>query len=61
MKNPSLQVYDLQGKLVKQFALTKADTGSSQFYLSMGELASGNYIIKVTMKDWTESKQIIKK
>ena len=56
----SVQVYDMSGGLQKQFSLTKADTGSTQFYLSMGELPSANYIIKVSMNGWTESKQISK-
>jgi endoglucanase len=56
----SVQVYDMQGSLQKQFALSKPDAGASQFYLSIGELAAANYVIKVTMNGWTESKQIIK-
>jgi dienelactone hydrolase len=56
----SVQIYDMQGSLQKQFALSKPDVGSSQFYLSIGQLPTATYIIKVTMKDWTDSKQIIK-
>jgi endoglucanase len=56
----NVQVYDMQGRVAKQFALTKTDAGSSQFYLSIGELPSADYIIKATMNGWTESKQIVK-
>lgn len=56
----TVQVYDMQGRMQKQFALTKADAGSTQFYLSIGELPSANYIIKATMNGWSDSKQISK-
>jgi endoglucanase len=55
-----VQVYDMQGSLQKQFSLSKAEAGVVQYYLTIGQLAKANYVIKVTMKDWTESKQIIK-
>ena len=55
-----VQVYDMQGSLQKQFSLSKPGVGVVQYYLSIGQLAKANYLIKVTMKDWTESKQIIK-
>jgi hypothetical protein len=54
------QVYDMQGSLQKQFSLSKPNEGPVQYYLSIGQLAKANYIIKVTMNSWTESKQIIK-
>jgi hypothetical protein len=50
----------MQGGLQKQFSLTKADTGTVQFYLSIGELAAANYIIKATMSSWSQSKEVIK-
>jgi endoglucanase len=56
-----VQVYDMQGSLQKQFALSKPDAGTSQFYLSIGKLPAASYIIKVTMNGWTDSKQVIKK
>ena len=56
----TVQVYDMQGRAQKQFALNKTNRGISRFSLSIGELATGNYIIKVTMNKWTQSKQIIK-
>jgi endoglucanase len=56
----SVQVYDMQGSLQKQFSLSKTDAGTSQYYLSIGDLAKASYIIKVTMNGWTDSKQIIR-
>jgi hypothetical protein len=56
----SVQVINLQGAVQKQFSLTKADATTSQFYLSIGELAAASYILKVTMNGWNDSKQIIK-
>jgi endoglucanase len=56
----SVQVYNVSGALQKQFSLAKPDAGTSQYYLSIGTLSSGTYIIKVTMNSWTQSKQIIK-
>jgi endoglucanase len=56
----TVQIYDMQGGLQKQFSLTKADTGTVQFYLSIGELAAANYIIKATMSSWSQSKEVIK-
>jgi dienelactone hydrolase len=56
----TVQVYDILGSLQKQFSLSKPDGGTSQYYLSIGELAKATYIIKVTMTGWSESKQIIK-
>jgi predicted esterase len=56
----TVQVYDMEGSLQKQFSLSKPNEGPVQYYLSIGQLAKANYIVKVTMKNWTESKQIIK-
>jgi endoglucanase len=56
----NVQIFDMQGSLKKQFSLTKVDTGVSQFYLSIGEMTTGNYVLKVTMNSWTDSKQISK-
>jgi endoglucanase len=56
----NVQIYNMQGAVAKQFSLSKTDAASSQFYLSIGELAAANYIVKVTMNGWTDSKQISK-
>jgi hypothetical protein len=57
----TVQLYDIQGTLQKQFSLTKPDSGANQFYLSIGELPVGNYTVKVTMDSWTDSAGITKK
>jgi hypothetical protein len=56
----SVQVLDPQGTVQKQFSLTKNDAGPVQFYLTLGTLPAGNYVIKVTMGDWTETQPIVK-
>ena len=56
----SVQVYDMQGRLQKQFTFNKPNVGTQQMYLSIAELAAANYLVKVTMKGWTQTKQIIK-
>jgi predicted esterase len=56
----NVQVLSLSGALQKQFSLNKTVTGTSQFYLSIGELPAANYIIKASMNSWTQSTQIVK-
>jgi endoglucanase len=56
----SVQVYDAQGRLQKLFSLKKNDTGQVQYYLSIGELSAGTYIISAVMDGWSESKQIVR-
>ena len=56
----TVQIIDMQGKVQKQFTVTKPDAGSSQFYLSIGSLSAGTYILKATMNSWSQSQQIIK-
>jgi poly(3-hydroxybutyrate) depolymerase len=48
------------GSVVKEFSLNKASEGISQFYLSIGTLPAGSYILKAQMGNWSETKQIIK-
>ncbi|MGN6164855.1 MAG: T9SS type A sorting domain-containing protein, partial [Flavisolibacter sp.] len=55
-----VQIFDMTGALRKEFQLTKSQTGVSQTYLSIGDLTAGNYVIKVQMANWSESKQIVK-
>ncbi len=55
-----VQIVNLQGTVVKQFNLNKTNTGTSQFYLTIGELPTGQYILNATMKDWTLSQQLIR-
>lgn len=56
----NVQIYNMSGVLQKQFLVFKPDNSATQFYLSIGAIATGNYIIKVTMKGWTDSKTIVK-
>jgi endoglucanase len=57
--NVSVQVINLSGAVQKQFSFSKAD-GSTQFYISIGDLAAATYIVKVTMGTWSDSRQIVK-
>jgi endoglucanase len=56
----SVELYNASGILQKQFALSKPDKGRVQYYLSLGQVPAGNYIIKAVMNGWTKSRQIIK-
>ena len=56
-----VQVYSMSGALQKQFAINKAAAGSVRHSISVGALSPGNYIVKVTMNNWTQSKQINKR
>ena len=55
----NVQVADLAGAIRKTFTLSKP-TGSTQTYLSLGDLPTGVYILTVQIGDWTESKKISK-
>jgi endoglucanase len=57
--NISVQVINLAGAVQKQFSFSKA-AGSTQFYISIGDLAAATYIVKVTMGTWSDSRQIVK-
>jgi endoglucanase len=55
-----IQIYNMSGALQKQISLIKPNVGSIQYNLSMRQLAAGNYIMKVTINNLTDSKQISK-
>jgi hypothetical protein len=55
-----VQILSLQGTLLKQFALTKASATSSQYYVSIGDLPTGTYVVKASMQGWSESQQVSK-
>ncbi len=55
-----IEIIDMKGAVVKNFSLTKSNVGSSQSYLSIGNLQKGQYILKISMKDFTETKHLIK-
>jgi endoglucanase len=55
-----VEIYDMKGAVVKQFSVSKTAAGVSQSYLSIGDLQTGQYILKVSMNDYSETKQLIK-
>jgi hypothetical protein len=55
-----VEVLSLQGVVVKSFSLQKTAEGTQQFYLSVGELTTGTYILKTTMAEDTKTTQLIK-
>jgi endoglucanase len=55
-----VEIYDMKGAVVKQFSVSKPAAGVSQSYLSIGDLQAGQYILKVTLNDYSETKQLIK-
>jgi dienelactone hydrolase len=56
-----VQVIDMSGAVRKEFQLMKTQSGTTQFYLSAGEVPTGTYILKAQMTGWTESVKVIKK
>jgi endoglucanase len=57
--NVTVQVINAAGALQKQFSFSKT-AGSTQFYISIGDLPAATYTIKVSMTGWNDSTQIIK-
>jgi hypothetical protein len=55
----TVQVINAAGALQKQFSFSKT-AGSTQFYISIGDLPAATYTVKVSMSGWTDSAQIIK-
>jgi hypothetical protein len=53
-----VQLYDMSGSLKKEFTASKNLSGSTQTYLSSGNLPAGEYILKVSIGNWTESIKI---
>jgi endoglucanase len=50
-----VQILDASGNVQKDFPLTKDATGSMQTYLSISDLPSGSYSLKVTMSQWSST------
>jgi 5-hydroxyisourate hydrolase-like protein (transthyretin family) len=57
--NLKVEVVNMQGMTRKTVNLVK-QPGTNQFYLSLGDLPAGQYIIRLIMTEWTESRMIIK-
>ncbi len=55
-----IAVKDTKGEVVKQFQLVKKTSGTTQSYLSIGDLSAGTYTLELTMKDYVETKEIVK-
>jgi endoglucanase len=58
--NMDVQIIDVSGVVKKDFPMTKDVSGSIQTYLSIGDLTGGTYTVRVTMLQWSDSKQIVK-
>jgi hypothetical protein len=55
-----VQLYDMTGALKKSFTVKKTNSGILQTYLSLGTLATGTYVVRVTMNNWSESIKLLK-
>lgn len=61
-ENYSLEIKDEMGRMVKQlFSNRKMETGNYRFQYSIGDLPSGNYIVKLNGKISSMSKLIVNK
>ena len=50
-----VQILDAAGEVKKEFNFNKTSQSSTQLYLSAGDLAAGEYTIRVQMGQWTQS------
>jgi endoglucanase len=55
-----VEVVDATGTVDRDYPLTKDATGTTQSYLSIADLASGTYTLKVSMGAWSNTTQIVK-
>jgi hypothetical protein len=55
-----VQIIDMNGSVNREFNLNKSQAGSMQTYLSAGNLSSGQYILRVSIGDWSETQKITK-
>lgn len=53
-----VQLIDMSGIVRKEFSLVKNQAGAMQSYLSAGNLPAGEYILRVTVGQWSESKKV---
>lgn len=56
----NVRIIDMNGTVRKQFALSKGKAGSSQVYLSAGDLSTGQYILQLIMGKTIETRKISK-
>jgi len=52
-----VDIISLGGAVVKQFSFAK-QKGVAQKFLPVGELAKGNYVVRVKMKEWNQTTQL---
>ena len=55
----SLEMYDVQGKLVKNISKEKAITGKNQYQVSLADLAEGVYYVRLVSEEKTCSKKLV--
>jgi hypothetical protein len=55
-----VQLIDMSGTVKKEYSLFKNQAGATQTYLSAGDLIAGEYILRVSIGDWSESRKISK-
>jgi hypothetical protein len=53
-----VQLIDMSGVVRKEFNLAKNQPGAMQSYLSAGNLPAGEYILRVSVGQWAESKKV---
>lgn len=56
----NVRILDMKGTVKKQFTMSKDKSGTSQVYLSVGDLPAGQYNVQLIMGEITESKTISK-
>lgn len=55
-----IQITDMRGATVRQFSMNKSNAGTTQFYLSIGDLPKGQYLLKLDMKDFSKASKIVR-
>ena len=55
-----IEVINMQGAVQKQYSINKTQPGAWPTYLSLGDIPRGNYILRVSMNGWTETKKIVR-
>jgi hypothetical protein len=59
--NASVQIYDITGKIVQQFALANQTKGTNTFSVNCSQMTSGIYMVKVQAEGQTFSSKFIVK
>ncbi len=56
----SIQLFDMQGKVLRTFHSGKFQKGANVFEFEAGQLVAGNYIVRVRMADLILSRKVVK-